>query len=110
MPQKKPEWKAPPFIRFPLPGGNLFEMRLRFPVSAGDFETIKEVIELSRTGFVREAPAVQTSSAGEIDCGGCSPDVAYRPPPRAEDIADAVLEQIGQDPETARPQPGDSTP
>ena len=41
-----------PYISFPLPGGNVIEIRLRSKVSPKDFATVKKLIELSESSLV----------------------------------------------------------
>lgn len=44
-----------PYISFPLPGGNLIEVRLRSKISSKEFETVKRLIELSEASLVEES-------------------------------------------------------
>jgi hypothetical protein len=45
----------PPVIFFPLPGGNAVEIRLRSKISGKEFETLKELIDLSQAPLVDPA-------------------------------------------------------
>lgn len=44
-----------PCISFPLPAGNLIEVRLRSKISSKEFETVKRLIELSEASLVEES-------------------------------------------------------
>ena len=41
-----------PFISFPLPGGNVIEIRLRQKLSPNDFATVQKLVELSKDSLV----------------------------------------------------------
>jgi hypothetical protein len=41
-----------PFISFPLPGGNVIEIRLKEKISPKDFATVKKLVELSEASLV----------------------------------------------------------
>jgi hypothetical protein len=43
-----------PFISFPLPGGNVIEIRLRNKVTPAGFDQIKQLVELSKSSLVEE--------------------------------------------------------
>ena len=41
-----------PFISFPLPGGNVLEVRLRSKLSSKEFDTVKKMLDLMEDSLV----------------------------------------------------------
>jgi hypothetical protein len=60
-----PVAEAGPFISFPLPAGNIIEIRLRSKVSKKDFERIKKLVDLCEPALVEDSSDTSAASGKE---------------------------------------------
>jgi hypothetical protein len=55
-PKSDGQWGVPP-LTFPLPRGNVIEIRLKSKVTSKEFEKIKQLLDLSESSFVEDEAA-----------------------------------------------------
>jgi hypothetical protein len=60
------EWGVPP-LRFPLPRGNVIEIRLKSKVSAAEFKKIKKIFDLSAFAFLEDEAAEELMGEDKED-------------------------------------------